>query len=224
MIKLLTKATYFIRRRLKGECQILRGGSCVIRRSVRIRTRLTLEDDVSILENCSITGGPVFIGRGTNIRPDSRIGGPIKIGRYCAIARQSIFLSRNHPMNWAGIQMRFYRQILGVPLNGVSKGGSELGNDVWVGTRVIFTPGVHVGDGAVIGAGSVVTKDVPPYSVTAGNPAKHITYRFSQEIIEVLLSLKWWDWSVGRIKRNKKFFTTDLNSIDADSLKSIVVD
>lgn len=220
--KLYSAVKSFATRKHAADCRIIRGSNCVIKKGVQISTCLTLEDNVAILKNCVITGGPVFIGQGTNLLSDNWVGGPIKIGRYCAIAPGSIFLGANHPMNWAGMQVSFNRNIVGVPFIGVNKGGSELGNDVWVGTRVIITPGVRVGDGAVIGAGAVVTKDVPPYSITAGNPAKHIRYRFSQETVEELLSLKWWDWPIDRIKRNRKFFTTDLNSVD--DLNSIVVD
>ena len=196
--------------------------NCMLRKGVRVTTCLTLEDNVRIFKNCIIDGGPVSIGRGTNLLAGNWVSGPIRIGRYCAIAPNSRFLSANHRMNWAGMQVRFYKEIVGAPFCGENKGGIEVGSDVWVGTRVIITPGVRVGDGAVIGAGSIVTKDVPPYSITAGNPAKHRRYRFSSEIIEQLLSLKWWDWPIDRIKRNRKFFTTDLNSVS--DLNSIVVD
>jgi len=194
----------------------------VIAKGVVIRTSLVLEDNVRVLERCVMEGRSVFIGRGTNILPGNRVGGPIRIGRYCAIAPECIFLSANHPTNWAGIQLRFYKEIVGVPLEGVTKGGIEVGSDVWLGTRVIVTPGVHVGDGAVIGAGSVVTRDVPPYSISAGTPARHIRDRFPPKTVEALLALKWWDWPIERIKRNRQFFTTDLNNVD--DINSIVVD
>ena len=77
-----------------------------------------------------------------------------------------------------------------------------IGNDVWIASGVVITRGVTVGDGAVIGANSVVTKDVPPYAVIGGVPAKVIKYRFSQEIIDVMIKLKWWDWTIDKIKDN----------------------
>lgn len=70
-----------------------------------------------------------------------------------------------------------------------------IGNDVWIGIRAIILPGVNVHDGAVIGAGRVVTKDVGPYEIWAGNPARMIRKRFDDETIEKLLEMKWWDWS-----------------------------
>ena len=81
-----------------------------------------------------------------------------------------------------------------------------IGNDVWVGMNVIIMRGVTIGDGAVIAAGSVVTADVEPYSIAGGIPAKHIRYRFSKEIIESLLEIRWWDWPEEKIRKNVHLF------------------
>ncbi|MGV2442242.1 CatB-related O-acetyltransferase, partial [Bacillus atrophaeus] len=75
-----------------------------------------------------------------------------------------------------------------------------VGNDVWIGYQSCILSGVTIGNGAIIGAKSVVTKDVPPYSIVAGNPAKFIRYRFPQEIIDKLENLAWWDWDISVIK------------------------
>ena len=74
-----------------------------------------------------------------------------------------------------------------------------IGHDVWVGRSAIVLPGVTVGHGAVIGAGSVVTKDVPPYAIVAGNPAKLIRFRFDQDTVGKLMLIQWWDWPDGRL-------------------------
>ena len=78
----------------------------------------------------------------------------------------------------------------------------SVGNDVWIAAGAVINRGVKVGDGAVIGANSVVTKDVPPYAIVAGSPAKVLKYRFQQEVIDILLKIKWWDWPVEKIKEN----------------------
>ncbi|GEB69779.1 Putative acetyltransferase [Pseudoalteromonas carrageenovora] len=78
----------------------------------------------------------------------------------------------------------------------------SVGNDVWIAAGAVVTRGVVIGDGAVVGANAVVTKDVPPYSIVAGSPAKIIKYRFSAEIIELLLKIKWWEWPIEKIKAN----------------------
>ena len=79
---------------------------------------------------------------------------------------------------------------------------SIIGNDVWIGTNAILFPGIKIGNGAIIGAGAVVNKDVPDYAIVAGIPAKIIRYRFDNEIIEGLNQIKWWEWPDDKIKDN----------------------
>jgi virginiamycin A acetyltransferase len=80
------------------------------------------------------------------------------------------------------------------------KGDTIIGNDVWIGQNATILPGVHVGDGAIIGLNSVVGGDVPPYTIVAGNPAKSIRKRFDDELIELMLKLKWWNKPIEEIK------------------------
>lgn len=95
-----------------------------------------------------------------------------------------------------------------------NRGGSTIGNDVWIGSRAIIL-NVSIGDGAIIGAGSVVTKDVPPYAVVAGNPGRLIRHRFSAEIIEALLQIAWWDWPDERIQENLATFNMPIEEFVA---------
>lgn len=81
-----------------------------------------------------------------------------------------------------------------------------VGNDVWIGERVMIMGGINIGDGAVIGAGAIVTKDVPPYAVVAGVPAKLIRYRFSEDVIAKLEEIKWWDMPEEKLKQNIQMF------------------
>ena len=83
-----------------------------------------------------------------------------------------------------------------------NKGDIVVGNDVWIGYEAVILAGVTIGDGAIIGARAVVTKDVPPYTIVGGVPAKQIRKRFNEETIDTLLKLKWWDWSKERIAKN----------------------
>ena len=82
------------------------------------------------------------------------------------------------------------------------KGPTIVGNDVWFGYESVIMPGVHIGDGAIIGANSVVGSDIPPYSVAAGNPCRVIRPRFDRELTEYLLKIRWWDWSPEKIFRS----------------------
>jgi acetyltransferase-like isoleucine patch superfamily enzyme len=91
-------------------------------------------------------------------------------------------------------------------IDSASKGPVIIGNDVWVGANAIILSGVKIGDGAIIGAGSVVTKDIPPYAIVGGNPSQIIRYRFSEDRIAKLLKIAWWNWSEDKIAANIDYF------------------
>ncbi len=82
------------------------------------------------------------------------------------------------------------------------KGDTVVGNDVWIGQNVTVMPGIHIGDGVIIAANSVVTKDVPAYHIAGGNPCKIIKKRFDDKLIDYLIDLKWWDWTAEKIFNN----------------------
>ena len=94
-----------------------------------------------------------------------------------------------------------------------NRGDTVVGNDVWIGMNAMIMPGVKIGDGAIVGANSVVTKDVAPYTVVAGNPAKLIKKRFDEHTTTTLLNIKWWDWSIEKIEKNIDVITS--NDLDA---------
>ena len=137
------------------------------------------------------------------------IGDKLYIGKFCAIAKGVEFIMNgaNHHMS-AATSYPFY--IMGdgwenhmpSPEASVYKGDTVVGNDVWIGQNVTVLPGVHIGDGAIIGANSVVAKDIPPYTIAVGNPCKVVKNRFDDETIEYLLKLRWWDWDIEKITRN----------------------
>ena len=146
------------------------------------------------------------------------------IGKFCAIAAGVKFItsSANHKLDGFstfpfGIMGHGWekQQDLGLLPN---KGDNIVGNDVWLGCYSTIMPAVKIGDGAIIGAMSVVTKDVPPYSIVAGNPAKVVRMRFDDKTIEELLKIKWWDWSKEKITRN----ITAITGADLDKLKNCV--
>lgn len=97
-----------------------------------------------------------------------------------------------------------------------NKGDIVIGNDVWIGYEVVIMAGVHIGDGAIIGARAVVTKDVPPYTIVGGVPAKEIRKRFSPDMIEQMQALKWWDWSLDKIRASLSYLMNgDLEKVVA---------
>lgn len=97
----------------------------------------------------------------------------------------------------------------------------EIGNDVWIGCNVTILRGIKIGNGAIIGANSLVNKDVPPYAIVAGCPARIINYRFDREIRDLLKIIKWWDWDYQTIKRNNKLFKIKGNDLK-DYLQSLL--
>jgi virginiamycin A acetyltransferase len=92
----------------------------------------------------------------------------------------------------------------------VSSGPINIGNDVWIGAGCKILSGVTIGNGAIIGANAIVTNDIPPYAIAAGNPARVIKFRFSNEIIQNLEKIKWWDWPIEKIKTHKWLFDKEL--------------
>ncbi len=131
----------------------------------------------------------------------------LKIGKYCSIAgRVRILLGGNHRTDWVTTYpFEFpegcspWPEIPVVKNHTTSKGDVVIGSDVWIGHGSMILSGVTVGDGAVIGACSVVTKDVPPYAVVAGNPARVLRKRFDDQTIQKLLTLRWWDWPAEKV-------------------------
>jgi len=126
----------------------------------------------------------------------------LKLGSFCSIAKGvQIILGGNHRMDWVttfpfSILWESAKEIKGHPQ---TKGNVVIGNDVWIGLNVIILSGVTIGNGAVIGAGSIVVNDVGAYEIYAGNPARFIRKRFTEEQIRQLQEIQWWNFSDGKI-------------------------
>lgn len=132
------------------------------------------------------------------------------LGRYNSIGRDcNFFLHSNHRPDWITTSSQLWGPVsdhianmhmdMGHP---TCKGDITIENDVWIGAKSTIMSGVKISNGAVIGACSVVTKDVPPYAIVVGNPGKVIKYRFSENQIKDLLEIAWWEWDEGKIKDN----------------------
>ena len=139
----------------------------------------------------------------------SRTTPNISVGKYCSIAPNASFYTRDHPQKFVSTHPMFYNsQLKIVEKDLIPYGELEIGNDVWVGQNAVILPSCHkIGTGAIVGAGAIVTKDIPEYAVVVGNPAKVIKYRFSDNVIQELLESKWWDWEIEEIKEYKDYFT-----------------
>jgi virginiamycin A acetyltransferase len=152
------------------------------------------------------------------------MGDKLIVGRFCALATNVRFIMNgaNHKFDGPSAYPfsifgngweRVTPSIEDLPF----KGDTVVGNDVWIGYESLIMPGVHIGDGAIIAARSVVVSDVEPYTIIGGNPAKPIRRRFEQAVIDELLSIAWWNWSAEAI-------TTNIEAIvsgDVDALRSV---
>lgn len=130
----------------------------------------------------------------------------LKIGNFCSIAGgTTILLGGNHRDDWVTTypfpkKIEFWPEAKGITGESYAKGDVIIGNDVQIGQDALILSGVKIGDGAIIGARAVVTKDVEPYAIVAGNPAKVIRKRFSEPTIKELLKIAWWNWPVEKIR------------------------
>ncbi|HIU10106.1 MAG TPA: Vat family streptogramin A O-acetyltransferase [Candidatus Avidehalobacter gallistercoris] len=142
------------------------------------------------------------------------IGDKLIIGKFCAIGKGVEFIMNGANHRMCGVSTYPFNIMGGgweksvpsldeLPL----KGDTVIGNDVWFGQNVTVLPGVHIGDGAIIGTNSTVAKDIPPYSIAVGNPCHVVKLRFDKGVIDYLLKLKWWDWPPEKIFANLETLT-----------------
>lgn len=137
-------------------------------------------------------------------------GDKLKIGRFCSVAcgAKFVFTSANHTLHsLSTYTFPIFFEEWGLDVKNITKawdnkGNIIIGNDVWIGYGAVILSGVTVGDGAIIGARAVVTKDVPPYTIVGGVPARQIRKRFDEETIKKLLTLQWWNWDYEKIRKN----------------------
>jgi acetyltransferase-like isoleucine patch superfamily enzyme/2-polyprenyl-3-methyl-5-hydroxy-6-metoxy-1,4-benzoquinol methylase len=132
----------------------------------------------------------------------------LTIGSFCSIAdRVTVYLGGNHRTDWVTTYPfaefpETWESARGIEGHPATNGDVTIGNDVWIGSGSTILSGVTIGDGAAIGANSCVTRDVEPYTIVAGNPARLVRHRFSPPIVEQLLKIRWWEWSDERIAEN----------------------
>jgi acetyltransferase-like isoleucine patch superfamily enzyme len=176
------------------------------RKNVIIKNSSTAElSSIDEFTKCS----KVELGYASTISRNCVLRGPIKIGRYCQIGPGVKMFTREHP----------YKTISIYTNNNLFEGRRKqllkaqpitIGNDVWIGANAVIIKGVKIGTGAVIGAGTIVKDDVPPYAICVGNPGKIVKYRFDDEMIDLLLNSKWWMLKKNELEEHEDIFKRDL--------------
>lgn len=188
------------------------GGGCIIKRGSKISENVLIEDNVELYRNV-VLGKDVKVGACTSIN-DSSVIECGSIGRFCSIGVDVIIGLGVHPLNYVTSSTLALR-VLGIKQE-LNLPPPIIEDDVWIGSRALIMRGVTVHTGAVIGAGAVVTKDVPPYAIVAGVPAKVLKYRFDEVVISRMLEINIW-------RKNRKDFIKKL--IEAgDGFVSLLID
>lgn len=183
----------------------LRFRNSIIDKSCKFNKNVIIHPKVHILENTTINNSEIksytYLGKNCNVQNAT-------IGKFCSIANDVLIGLGNHPLDLFSTSPLFYRKkntfkinLINDDLHFQEYSPILIGNDVWIGSRCIILDGVIIGDGCVIAANSIVTKDVAPYSIIGGVPAKLIRYRFSDNKIDQLQNAQWWDMDLSSIKK-----------------------
>ena len=180
--------------------------------------------NVKFAKGVSLGHGSVImadhIGKYTYLNDYCLVDKTVKhIGAFCSIAYNVRIGLGGHPTDWVSTNAFAYKRAYGFvneSKDPISRSqNTNIGNDVWIGANATILAGVTVGDGAIIGAHALVNKDVEPYSIVVGSPARHLRYRFDKEVIDKLKESKWWEWSDDRIRANVHLFSDHQAFLDA---------
>jgi len=178
---------------------------------------VTVEEGGIICQNCEIGEANLSLGRYSVLNKNCEVKGEVEIGDFTAIARNCVLQAYNHPMDKTGICAHHYQEHLDLDL-GLEEQKIKIGSNAWIGTRVIVLPGVEIGDGAIVGAGAVVAKDVEPFEIVGGVPAERIGMRGDEDYRKAMLELEWWNWDLAKIEDNKEklFENSEVKRVEAE--------
>ena len=165
-------------------------------------------------ERCQFLSNNIRIGFATTLGVNNILSGDITIGKYCQIGADVAIHATNHPIS--SMTTYINKNLFGGELKALKEENKiVIGNDVWIGHGVIIVGNVTVGNGAVLAAGSVVTKDVAPYTIVVGVPAKPIRKRFSDSIIQEIEALQWWNLTESELENIKPLFLKKFTNKDS---------
>ncbi|MEO7223333.1 MAG: CatB-related O-acetyltransferase [Devosia sp.] len=182
----------------------LRRAGIICAETAIIAGEVTFEPPVRLFPGVSIRNST--LGAYTYIANNTRLQ-TVTCGRYCSLADDIAASPGAHPAHWLGTSATFYEDVFDQGLAPPDMDFERyppiaIGNDVWIGSRVTIMGGVTIGDGAIVATGAVVTKDVEPYTIVGGVPAKTIRKRFDDALIEELLAFKWWRFDIGAARKS----------------------
>lgn len=171
---------------------------------------VTFEGKNAVPDGCNFSGN-IKIGYATTLGYRNLLGGTISIGKYCQLGVDVALHATNHPISFMTTYIN--QNLFDGQLKQLKEVNNiKIGHDVWLGHGVIIVGNVTIGNGAIVAAGSVVTKDVAPYTIVAGVPAKEIRKRFSDSIIQEIEVLQWWDKSEEDLEKIKPLFFKDFTN------------
>ena len=171
----------------------------------------TLKGNIEVMEGCKLhfvsISGNVKIGRFSTLwGPNINLNGQLEIGSFCSIGANVTMQEYNHFTDRLSTYYVFKNFFNETMQETTTNGSIKIGSDVWIGVNSTILSGVKIGNGSIIGANSLVNKDVLDYSIVAGNPARMVKMRFSDEMIKALNQLRWWDWPIEKIQKNSFLF------------------
>lgn len=177
-MKCIFKKIYFF---LRCKGRRLSIESCQVSIKSLVGSNINIAERTYIDGNCRI-GSYTYIGKNCNLTK-------VDIGRYCSIANNVSIGQGEHQLNDVSTSSFFYQN----SYETLTREACTIGNDVWIGSDAVILRGVYIGHGAVVGANAVVTRDVEPFSIVVGSPAKHVRYRLNDQMRSKILISKWWD-------------------------------